>query len=198
MPYITEELWQKVAPKVGISGDTVMRQPYPVCEPAKIDQSAVTEIEWIKTFVLGVRKIRAEYDLPPGKALPVLCANASTENAERVKAHAGLLQALAKTQAISILSQDQPDPDSATALVGDMRVLIPLAGLIDKAAEGERLDREEKNLTKEKARLEGKLNNESFVAKAPAAVVDKEKQKLADVIVALEQIQQQKKRLESL
>jgi len=180
MPYITEELWQKVAPKVGISAETV------------------DEIDWIKTFVLGIRKIRAEYDLPPGKALPVLCANASTENTKRVEQHTGLLQALAKTQEITILSKDEPDPDSATALVGDMRVLIPLAGLIDKAAEKERLDREEKNLTKEKSRLEGKLGNDSFVAKAPAAVVDKEKQKLADAIVALDQIQQQKERLESL
>ena len=198
MPYITEELWQKVAPKVGISGDTVMRQPYPVCEPAKIDKDAVNEIDWIKTFVLGIRKIRAEYDLPPGKALPVLCANASAENTTRVEKHSGLLQALAKTQDITILAKDQPDPDSATALVGDMRILIPLAGLIDKAAEKDRLDREEKNLTKEKSRLEGKLGNDSFVAKAPAAVVDKEKQKLADAIVALDQIKSQKERLETL
>ena len=198
MPYITEELWQKVAPKVGISGDTVMRQPYPVCEPAKIDKDAVNEIDWIKTFVLGIRKIRAEYDLPPGKALPVLCANASAENTTRVEKHSGLLQALAKTQDITILAKDQPDPDSATALVGDMRILIPLAGLIDKAAEKDRLDREEKNLTKEKSRLESKLGNDSFVAKAPAAVVDKEKQKLADAIVALDQIKSQKERLETL
>ena len=198
MPYITEELWQKVAPKVGISGDTVMRQPYPVCEPAKIDKDAVSEIDWIKTFVLGIRKIRAEYDLPPGKALPVLCANASAENTTRVEKHSGLLQALAKTQDITILAKDQPDPDSATALVGDMRILIPLAGLIDKAAEKDRLDREEKNLTKEKSRLEAKLGNDSFVAKAPAAVVDKEKQKLADAIVALDQIKSQKERLETL
>lgn len=175
-----------------------MRQPYPVCEPAKIDKDAVSEIDWIKTFVLGIRKIRAEYDLPPGKALPVLCANASAENTTRVEKHSGLLQALAKTQDITILAKDQPDPDSATALVGDMRILIPLAGLIDKAAEKDRLDREEKNLTKEKSRLEGKLGNDSFVAKAPAAVVDKEKQKLADAIVALDQIKSQKERLETL
>ena len=198
MPYITEELWQKVAPTVGVTGDTIMRQPYPVCDPQKIDNNAVAEIDWIKTFILGIRKIRAEYDLPPGKLLPVLCENASADNAAKVERHGGLLQALAKTEAITVLDKDTPAPESATALVEDMRILIPLAGLIDKTAETERLNRESTRLEKEKSRLEGKLGNDSFVAKAPQAVVDKEKQKLAEVLVALEQLQQQKARIEKL
>ena len=198
MPYITEELWQKVAPTVGVTGDTIMRQPYPVCDPQKIDNNAVAEIDWIKTFILGIRKIRAEYDLPPGKLLPVLCENASVDNAAKVERHGGLLQALAKTEAITVLDKDTPAPESATALVEDMRILIPLAGLIDKTAETERLNRESTRLEKEKSRLEGKLGNDSFVAKAPQAVVDKEKQKLAEVLVALEQLQQQKARIEKL
>lgn len=198
MPYITEELWQKVAPKVGITGDTIMRQPYPVSDPDRIDDDAVAEIEWIKSFVLGIRKIRAEMDIPPGKLLPVLCENANTENTRRVTQHAALLEVLAKTEAISILGKDEAAPESATALVEDMRILIPLAGLIDKAAETERLARESARLEKEKSRLEGKLGNDSFVSKAPEAVVAKEKQKLADVIVALDQLQQQKARIETL
>jgi len=201
MPYITEELWQKVAPKAGISGDTIMQQPYPVCDPDRIDKHAVAEVEWIKSFILGIRKIRAEYDIAPGKPLPVLCENASAENKDRVERHTGLLQALAKTEAINVLADSDAAPESATALVGEMRILIPLAGLIDPVAENKRLDRESDRLSKEKGRLEGKLGNDSFVSKAPAApadVVDKEKQKLADVLVALEQLKQQKDRLKNL
>ena len=126
-----------------------MRQPWPVSEADKIDHKAVAEIDWIKTFVLGIRKLRAENDIAPGKALPVLCENASEENAARVKRHAELLQSLAKTEAITILRDDETAPDSATALVEDMRILIPLAGLIDKDAETERLDRESIRLDKD-------------------------------------------------
>jgi len=198
MPYITEELWQKVAPKAGITGDTIMRQPYPVCDPQRIDKNAVAEVEWIKSFILGIRKIRAEYDIAPGKALPVLCENATADNSAKVQRHHDLLQALAKTEAIEVLAKGDSAPESATALVGEMRILIPLAGLIDPVAENERLDRESARLEKEKGRLEGKLGNDSFVAKAPADVVAKEKQKLADVLVALDQLQQQKERLKKL
>ncbi len=198
MPYITEELWQKVAPKAGITGDTIMQQPYPVCDPDRINNDAVTEVEWIKSFILGIRKIRAEYDIAPGKSLPVLCENASADNNAKVKQHHDLLQALAKTEAINVLATGDSAPESATALVGEMRILIPLAGLIDPVAENERLSRESIRLEKEKSRLEGKLGNESFVAKAPAEVVEKEKQKLEEVLVALTQLQSQKERLKSL
>ncbi len=198
MPYITEELWQKVAPKAGISGDTIMRQPWPVAQPEKIDQQAVAEIDWVKTFILGIRRIRAEMDIAPGKPLPVLCENASADNIARIDSHAPLLSALAKTSEIRVLTSDETAPESATALVGDMRLLIPLAGLIDKDAELARLIRERDKLTKEKGRLEGKLGNDSFVAKAPAAVVDKEKEKLADVITAFTQLELQIKRIEAL
>ena len=198
MPYITEELWQKVAPKAGITGDTIMQQQFPVCDPNRIDTEAVTEVEWIKSFILGIRKIRAEYDIAPGRALPVLCENASADNAAKVERHHDLLQALAKTEAIDVLTQGDTTPESATALVGEMRILIPLAGLIDPAAENERLSRESTRLEKEQNRLQGKLGNESFVAKAPAEVVEKEKQKLEEVLVALDQLKSQKERLKSL
>ena len=198
MPYITEELWQKVAPKAGITGDTIMQQQFPVCDPNRIDTEAVTEVEWIKSFILGIRKIRAEYDIAPGRALPVLCENASADNAAKVERHHDLLQALAKTEAIDVLAQGDTTPESATALVGEMRILIPLAGLIDPAAENERLSRESTRLEKEQNRLQGKLGNESFVAKAPAEVVEKEKQKLEEVLVALDQLKSQKERLKSL
>ncbi|MEM7260269.1 MAG: class I tRNA ligase family protein, partial [Pseudomonadota bacterium] len=198
MPFITEELWQKVAPKAGKTGNTIMRQPFPVSQPEKIDTHAIEEIEWVKTFVLGIRRIRAEMDIAPGKLLPVLCENVSTGNADRIAAHETLLKNIARIDTITVLASDQESPESATALVGEMRILIPLAGLIDKEAELARLKKESDKLHKEKARLEAKLNNDSFTAKAPAAVVDKEKAKLADVLTALEQLESQRARIESL
>ncbi len=198
MPFITEELWQKVGPKAGKDGSTIMRQPWPVSQPEKIDENAITEIEWVKTFVLGIRRIRAEMDIAPGKPLPVLCENVSAENAGRIESHKTLLTNIARIESITVLSDTEQSPESATALVGEMRILIPLAGLIDKEAELARLKKESEKLNKEKSRLEGKLNNESFTAKAPAAVVEKEKAKLADVLVALEQLDSQQGKIESL
>jgi valyl-tRNA synthetase len=198
MPFITEELWQKVAPKAGKTGDTIMRQPFPVSEPEKIDNDAIDEIEWVKSFVLGIRRIRAEMDIAPGKLLPVLCENVSQDNADRIATHETLLTRIARIESIEVLQADHEAPESATALVGEMKILIPLAGLIDKDAERARLQKERDKLNKEKGRLEGKLNNESFTAKAPAAVVEKEKAKLDDVLTALEQLESQLARIESL
>lgn len=198
MPFITEELWQRVAPKAEKAGDTIMRQPWPVSDPAKIDTDATGEIEWIKTFVLGIRRIRAEMDIAPGKPLPVLCENVSEENKNRVNKHHRLLKKIAKIDDISVLGNEEQSPDSATALVGEMKILIPLAGLIDKGAELSRLRKESDKLHKEKSRLEGKLNNKSFTAKAPTAVVEKEKSKLAEVLTALEQLNAQQARIETL
>ena len=175
-----------------------MRQPWPVSEPEKIDEAAIEEIEWVKTFVLGIRRIRAEMDLAPGKPLPVLCENVSAENAGRIREHDTLLTKIARIESIEVLQEDQQSPESATALVGEMKILIPLAGLIDKDAELARLKKESEKLNKEKGRLEGKLNNESFTAKAPAAVVDKEKAKLSEVMTALEQLESQRTRIETL
>ena len=198
MPYITEELWQKVAPKAGKTGATIMRQPWPVSQPEKIDDNSIDEIEWVKAFVLGIRRIRAEMDIAPGKPLPILCENVSSQNAQRLTDHRELLTTIARIEDIKIIAENETAPESATALVGEMRILIPLAGLIDKDAELERLTRESAKLTKEKGRLEGKLGNESFTAKAPAAVVEKEQEKLAEVVSALAQLEQQRKRIQSL
>jgi len=213
MPYITEELWQKVAPRAG-KGSTgmgstgmssaenadssIMRQPWPTPQPERIDNHAIDEINWVKDFVLGIRRIRAENDIAPGKTLTVLCENASAENADRIATHDPLLKAMARISDITILSANDEAPESATALVGDMRILIPLAGLIDVAAERERLIKESGKLAKQKAMLEGKLGNASFTDKAPAAVVEKERKKLDDVLLALSQLKDQQDRLDSL
>jgi valyl-tRNA synthetase len=198
MPYITEELWQRVAKVAMVDGDTVMRCRYPQSNEALIDRDAVEELEWVKAFIMGIRQIRSEMDIKPGKPVPVLCQHGSELDRERIERNHALLQPLAKLESIAWLDDDAEAPQAATSLVGEMRQLIPLAGLIDKAAEQARLQRNIQKLEQETARLGGKLGNENFVARAPQEVVNKEKEKLADAESALASLRAQLQRIESM
>lgn len=191
MPFITEEIWQRVAPLAGNTGETIMLQPYPVADDALINDNAVKEITWVQQFILGIRQIKGEMNIAPGKPLPVLLDNASAEDQAFLQSHRQYLDFLAKTESVTVLAADEEGPESAIALVGEMKVLIPLAGLIDKEAEIARLEKEIGKITGECKRLDGKLGNASFVDKAPAAVVDKERAKLHDAKAALAQLQSQ-------
>ncbi len=204
MTFITEEIWQRVAPLAGINKDnrpgteTIMLQPYPQPDEQLIDHAAMDEIDWVKTFVLGVRKIRSSMDIKPGKRLPVLLQNGSASDKARLDTNLHYLKSLARIESVQWLEDGEDAPDSATSLVGEMRLLIPMAGIIDKDAELARLGREIEKLEKDIARLEGKLSNASFVEKAPAAVVDKERAKLEEQKKALAQLAEQKARIEKL
>ncbi|MBT8128797.1 MAG: valine--tRNA ligase, partial [Gammaproteobacteria bacterium] len=198
MPFITEELWQKVAPLAGISGDTIMNQPFPEADHNMIDDQAETELEWVKTFITGVRKIRSERDIAPGKALPILMQNASHEDRENFEHNQAFINTLAKLESTQWLDNKTKVPESAMALVGEMQIHVPLAGLIDKEAE---LARFEKEIAKLAASLEkgrAKLKNPNFVDKAPAAVVDKERQRVEELENALQQLQQQAEKIRAL
>jgi len=196
MPYITEEIWQRIAPLAGVEGDTIMQQSFPQADGEKVDAAAVTEMEWVKEFILGVRKIRSGMDIPPGKPLPVLLQNANNNDREYLKNNTLFLDRLAKLESIEIIGDDAPD--SATALVGDMKVLIPLAGLIDKDAELARLNKEIEKIEKSLKGVEGKLNNKNFVDRAPEAVVVKEKEKAEGMRSSLKNLQEQKTRIEAM
>ncbi|MDH3326492.1 MAG: class I tRNA ligase family protein, partial [Gammaproteobacteria bacterium] len=196
MPYITEEIWQRVAPLAGIDGDTIMRQPFPKADDSKTDEAAVTEMEWVKQFILGVRKIRSGMDIPPGKPLPVLLQNANENDKKYLENNQLFLNRLARLESITIVGDDAPD--SATALVGDLKVLIPLAGLIDKDAELTRLNKEVEKLEKTLKGVEGKLNNKDFVSRAPEAVVAKEKEKADGMRSSLKNLLEQKSRIEAM
>ena len=198
MPYITEELWQRVAKVAGIDGATIMRCPYPQVQQAQIDATALDELEWVKAFIMGVRQIRSEMDVKPGQPVPVLCQHGNKLDRERIETNRSLLTALARLESITWLDDDAEAPQAATSLVGEMRQLIPLAGLIDKAAEQARLQKNIQKLEQETARLKGKLGNENFVSRAPQQVVDKEKEKLADAETALSSLRAQLQRIESL
>lgn len=178
MPFITEEIWQKIAPLVGKQANTIMIQPFPVAQAEKVNPEAEASIKWVQEFILGIRKIRGEMDIAPGKPLEVYLANASAVDKVAVEAHINLLKFVGRVSQITVLEDASEAPESAVTLIGDLKLLIPLAGLIDKDAELARLAKEIEKATVNIARTQGKLSNANFTDKAPAAVVDKEREKL--------------------
>ncbi|MEW6647677.1 MAG: valine--tRNA ligase [Pseudomonadota bacterium] len=198
MPYITEEIWQRVAPLAGVNGTTIMRQPYPQAGDIALDAAAEVEMQWMMDFIVGVRKIRSGMNIAPSKPLPVLLQNGSAEDQQRLERNGLFLQRLARTESITWLNAGDSAPESATSLVGEMQLLVPMAGLIDKEAELARLAREMGKLEKDIERMQGKLSNEAFTAKAPAELVEKERARLAEVQTALAQLTEQQARIARL
>ena len=198
IPFITEEIWQRVAPLCQIKETAIMLEPYPEADESLIDPSASADMEWVQAFVLGVRKIRSGMDIKPGKALPVLLQGGTAEDKQRLESNQVYLTSLARLESITWLNDADDAPESATALVGEMKLLIPMAGLIDKDAEVARLQKEHDRKQQEYARVEAKLANENFVAKAPAAVVEKERSKLSEIKIAMEKLQEQLDKIRKL
>ncbi|MBD3667867.1 MAG: valine--tRNA ligase, partial [Kangiella sp.] len=201
MPFITEEIWQRVAPLTGIDTSeqsSIMLQPFPVSQSQLIDDQAEQDIEWLKTIIVGVRNIRGEMNIAPGKPLNVLFRNGSEQDKSRLDSYRTFLSKLAKLESIEWLEAGQEAPMSATALAGKMEILIPMAGLIDVEQEITRLNKEKEKLEKEQQRISGKLSNKNFTDKAPEAVVNKEKEKLEDVESTLAKVAEQIKQLEAL
>jgi valyl-tRNA synthetase len=198
MPFITEEIWQRVAPLAGKTGPTIMLQPWPQADESRLDETAEQDIEWLKGLILGVRNIRGEMNVAPGKELDLLLRNAAQEDHRRLLENDAFLKKLAKLSSVTVLAAGDEAPLSATALVGELEVLVPMAGLIDKTAELARLDKEIQRLQGEVKRIGGKLGNAGFVDKAPPAVIDKERGKLADAEKALNQLSEQRSHIASL
>ncbi|ENP7458641.1 valine--tRNA ligase [Vibrio fluvialis] len=179
LPYITETIWQSIKPLVdGVEGDTIMLQALPQFDTANFNQEALDDIEWVKTFITAIRNLRAEYDINPGKPLDVMLKAANDSDAARLEANKQVLVSLAKLENVRVLAAGEETPACATALVGKSELMIPMAGLIDKDAELARLAKEIAKTEGEIKRIEGKLGNEGFVAKAPEAVIAKEREKL--------------------
>jgi valyl-tRNA synthetase len=202
MPFITEELWQKVAPLAGhdlaSAGDTIMTQPFPQSDNNKIDTAAEQELEWVKSFISGVRRIRSEMDIAPGKALPVLLQNAGQQDRDIFSSNQAFINTLAKLESVEWLEVGAQAPESATALVGEMQILIPLAGLIDKEAELARLNKEITKLQTNLDKGNAKLQNPGFVDKAPPAVVEKERIRVEEMAKAKQQLEQQADKIRAL
>jgi valyl-tRNA synthetase len=197
-PFISEEIWQRMAPLAGVKGATIMRQRYPVPDSTAVDQGAIEEINWVKDFIAGIRKIRSGMNIDPRKPVPVMLAGGSATDKERLEGNRHYLESVGRTADVTWLENGDTAPESATALMGEMKLLIPLAGLIDQQAEITRLDKELDNKHNELSRCEKKLSNESFVAKAPAAVVEKEQARAAALKTAISSLEEQKEKIQAL
>ena len=197
MPFITEEIWQRIAPLAGKSGDSIMLQPYPVPASDREDQAAIADLEWLKDVIVAVRNIRGEMNISPAKKIPVLLRGDNPEEQRRMRENRQFLSSLAKLESLEWFDGGEA-PMSATQLVGDTEVLVPMAGLIDKAAEMARLDKELDRLDKEIARLQSKLGNEKFTARAPADVVEKEQEKLSDAQSSQRRLSEQRSAIEAM
>jgi valyl-tRNA synthetase len=181
IPFVTEELWQAVAPKLGIEEATIMLRPYPrAAELPSGDAQAEAAVEWLKSVISSVRRIRSELNVAPSKQVALLIADGDTGDRERVARFGSQLRFLCKLESIDCIDNADAAPASAAGVVGAMKLLVPLEGLVDLGAERTRLDKEIKRVEGEIAKCRGKLASETFVANAPAAVVEQERVRLAD------------------
>ncbi len=180
LPFMTEEIWQRVKAITGQGGDTIMLEAYPEYDAAQVDEQAVADLEWVKQVIDAVRNIRGEMDISPKVPLNVLVKNASSEDTRRFADNEAFLGALAKLESVTFVAEGKETPASVTALVGELELLIPMAGLIDAEAELARLAKQLEKAKKELDKVSGKLSNERFVSNAPEAVIIKEKAKQAE------------------
>ncbi len=196
-PFITEEIWHGVAPKLGIAGDSIARRAYPLAADfgTRAAASEIADIEWLRSVLSGLRRIRSEMNIAPGKQIPLLYAGGDAADRDRTSAFSAQVAFLARTQSQRWLDPSEAEPAAAAAIVGNLRVLIPLAGLIDLDAEKQRLEREMRRIEGEIGKCNGKLGNATFVANAPAAVVEQERQRLAEFSSTLAALKDQATRL---
>ena len=189
IPFITEELWQRVASILSKNSETIMLESYPSESEFKKDEKADQEIEWIKSFIMGIRRIRSERDIPPGKELTVSTKSGTKKELEWLNKNELVIKMLGKIEKI-VPTQDEVS-DAALALAGEMTLLVPLADLINPQDEYNRICKMIENLEKEKMQLSAKLENKSFVDRAPKDVVGGAKQRLADTLSDIETYQEQ-------
>ncbi|MFC0117970.1 valine--tRNA ligase [Pseudoalteromonas xiamenensis] len=198
MPYITETIWKRVAPLAGIEASTIMLQSFPSFDESQVDSEAMADLEWVKQFILAVRNIRGEMDISPSKPLNVLLAGVSAEDKRRIDSNSAFLSSLAKLESFTVLENKDDAPASATAFIGDLAIMIPMAGLIDVEAELARIEKQLEKAEKGLAQVSNKLANEKFVNNAPPAVLAKEHEKLAEYQDAKDKLLAQKAKIESL
>ncbi|GFD70346.1 valine--tRNA ligase [Alteromonas sp. KUL106] len=201
MPFITDTIWQRVVPLSALKveeGASIMVQAFPEVDAAKQDDNVLADIEWVKKFIVGIRNIRGEMDISPNKPLNALLKNVSDEDARRLDAAKAFLDKLSKLETVTILKDGEQAPASATALVGEMEILIPMAGLIDKDAELARITKAMEKIEKDVSRTRGKLSNEKFVSNAPDEVIEKERAKLDEGEKALAKLKEQFETIKAL
>ena len=198
LPFMTEEIWQRVKAITGQGGETIMLEAYPEYDASQVDEQAVADLEWVKQVIDAVRNIRGEMDISPKVPLNVLVKNADDEATRRFSDNEAFLAALAKLESVTFVAQGEETPASVTALVGNLELLIPMAGLIDVEAELARLAKQLEKATKELDKVSGKLSNERFVSNAPEAVITKEKAKQAEFQTTCDKLNEQIETIKAL
>ena len=198
VPFVTEELWLELRRRTRSGGETLMLEPLPEAGQFSRDPAAEAEIAWLQHFVIAVRQIRGEMDISPGQRLPVRLAGAAAADIERVRRHGAYLHGLARLQDIVIVAAAEEVRNAATAVLGPMTLLVPLEGLIDVAAERQRLAKQQDRATAELRRVEHKLANPQFIANAPAAVVDGQRDRAAELQARLAKLAEQLGRLQAM
>lgn len=198
MPFITEEIWQKVAPLVDKSGPSIMVMEYPQFNAEQVDKAANKSIAWLKKVIIAIRTIRSEMNINPGKRIPIIFNKASKKEREYATTFETYIKNLAKVTEIQLADGTTDLSATAASLIGSLEIHIPLADLIDKDAELSRLKKEIEKLAKELEKSQQKLNNPAYVNKAPAAVVANEQKRMELTKAALEKLQSQYKNIESL
>jgi valyl-tRNA synthetase len=197
IPFITEEIWQAVAPKLRLTESDLLHRPWPDASAILADDAASAEIEWFKDVLTGIRRIRSEMNIAPGKTIPLLFADGDAADRARVSKFAAQISFLARVEPPQWIEPGVSEPATAAAVVGSLRVLIPLAGLIDLSAEKARLNKEIGRIEGEIKKCEGKLSNANFVANAPVEVVAQERQRITDWGQQLVALREQQTRLGS-
>ena len=196
MPFITEEIWQRLKEPLGLEGESIMVQPYPVAGNEAVDAEA--DVEWLKNVIQGVRRVRSELNLPPGKMLGIWLQSGSDLDRSRFESLKDVLFHLGRIESSRWVDDDADSSQSAVALVGDLKILIPLKGLVDVEEELARLQkllsREQNDLKKS----EGKLGNKRFVENAPEAVVEQERLRLEAHKANTENLHQQIRLMEAM
>jgi valyl-tRNA synthetase len=198
MPFITEEIWQRIAPLAGKNEPSLMLQPYPDSDSDRVNHNAVIEMEWIMSLIMGVRRIRGEMNIPPSKQLTVLFQDGSDSNYSCIENNRDYIMRLGRIETLECLPNSATPPESAMTMVGELKILIPMGGFIDKDAELSRLDKEVQRIMKELPRLEGKLSDSGFLDKAPMEVVQKEQNRLNDLRLGLSELRSQMDKIKLL
>ena len=198
MPYITEEIWQRIAPLLSIQGESIMLQSYPQPDETNVDQNAEQSIEWIKGIIVAIRNIRGEMDISPAKAIPVFLNKGTESDQAKLEEYRPYLEKLAKLESIQWLNPGEEVPAAATQLHGEIEILVPMAGLIDVGAERARLEQEIAKLETGMKAVSAKLNNKKFMDNAPEAVIAKERGKAQQMSGALTALQEKLEELMTL
>jgi valyl-tRNA synthetase len=198
MPFLTEEIWQELKVKLELSSDSIMIAEFPEFNANLVDEKSFKDMQWLQSAVLGVRQIRGEMNIPPRKTLSIILENTSVNDLSVLASNEKLLKTMAQLENITVLKDGDLVPESAVALIGEMKVNIPLAGLIDVDAEIDRVNKLIETANKEIARSSGKLKNDKFVNSAPEAVVNKERDTLAANQHNLQELQGQLHKLKNM